>query len=1163
MKLRYIILLGLFLFFAFGCTFKKPVYYGCCTVDSTDPTNPQCTGLSRTDSSVVRFVGSNFCDSTNQTCNVTLQLLTGSDRSEFSAVLPYCTQASSSCINGDCTAQVCGIYKYDPSARLSYSDSQRFSSDPSSTRIFGDAPPSGLFGRSCLLIDASSDLDSFMKNSKGSFINSFRFGFGSDFAEFEKFRYQFPSSDAFCNINPDLSAKDRYQNFMLSPEDSIQGRFTLNEILGPTSTYLFCPKEENSPFFSTTFSSGDYPTYKYRSVTYAQFAVNYSGEYRSPSGGSSYAYENLTVNRTGTYQFSEFDKKFYQANLPLVYYGQIRDSYLGSSSIPAAAPFECSSALDCKSSLCNYQDYYRGVCRTTGGNWVDCGCDTQSLQCLGINSSMNFSLGTPNNPQVVQDYIDAYLENGTQFYTKEDLGVYVVQARIDPDCDSGVLDGIDPSDCSDNGETCLNYGGQVINASPNFPSGVRFFGETKDGYIGYSLMREDEFLQTNFAANCNLRAGVDYNIVEATGFEGPIREDGMNQNDVNAIMATGAIFHGPSSIPRAQGYFMSQPPRCVSVGDEGRADLGYYTYVPYYIMIRSAGSCQINSRSLPTSYGFGWCEGCSYSSIAKQTITTNLSRNYSTLAQSSPIYSNRNQSDYVCSLNESAIISNFGESAFNPTPIFSPQNLVSLPINSTLNQEVSDIFNNRFRSTRLTCPMINQVDNPTHSFEFNSFNSYPDAAYINLKQKQFLDQGILPVLDLSDNSNWYSNGSLALQNGITNDAPSILIISNFTITSPLDVILSRVNSAKEVCPKCMISLRVAHSGEHGASASIRWALDRVAVDRLNTSATSLFDKVDVISYQFFPDELLSERSSLCSAPAATRNEEVFAFMENMSKTYLYRYSSASEQKFKLSLIPEFNFRSSCLDSNETLSLYSYLFSKSERLSKSGLIGIIYSAPANEIHSSGSFTDQYCALSVGSKNLHLADPVSVFTQKFATENVSCVPCSEFDILSGKCSRSCSNGVLCGFSPDEERRYLRDSSLPLLPDGSPAVKCPPSTIADPCVPCSARTETASCNFYLNDGSTFSQNFPINQLNELTSDVIGALPPQYKCCLQDSRNQNYTFVSAVDSARSSAPILFSRSNDPRQDCGVPQLSSIGPDLCGSDTPFRNYRLECIVTR
>jgi hypothetical protein len=85
----------------------------------------------------------------------------------------------------------------------------------------------------------------------------------------------------------------------------------------------------------------------------------------------------------------------------------------------------------------------------------------------------------------------------------------------------------------------------------------------------------------------------------------------------------------------------------------------------------------------------------------------------------------------------------------------------------------------------------------------------------------------------------------------------------------------------------------------------------------------------------------------------------------------------------------------------------------------------------------------------------------------------------------------------------------------------------------------------------------------LNELTSDVIAALPAQYKCCLQDSRNQNYTFVSAVDSARSSAPILFSRSNDPRQDCGVPQLSSIGPDLCGSDTPFRNYRLECSVTR
>ncbi|MBI5222950.1 hypothetical protein HY990_00860 [Candidatus Micrarchaeota archaeon] len=1149
MKNRNLILI-LFLLLVFsGCTLRKPVSYGCCVVDESAAT-PSCTRLRDSSPSLVSLVSTNLCQMDNGLCNVTLRLTFSDDPSAArteTAIIPICTNTTSKCVSGDCTAMVCGPFKYDPSPTPSFSDTSRATS--SSASLASDSSYSlGLYNKTCRLVDAGSTLDNFFTNTKGSFVNTFRFGFGSSFSEFDAYRYLFPTSDFFCSVNPDDNAKDRYMNYMMSPLD-FQDYMRSALAIKPqdrASAGNFCPVNSVSPFFSTTYFNSPFPNYMRNFVSRQRYIYNTTITTLPPSGGSgSSSFEqNYSFTKIESYNFTQLDKKFYGGTLPLIYSTALE----GFDSINRAAPFECESPTQCMSGLCNYEDYRRSICKI-GSTWVECGCDKNARKCVSQTSIYNRTIAgaIPNTAAALQTYVDAYQDRGALYKTQVIYNATVHYARIDPDCSSGVVRKIDPQNCGDRGETCFDMGSSQVPDSPIFPSSVQFFGEVREGYIGYSFLSRDDFEKTDLVRNCHLEPGRDYIV---SGSSGPPAVDPteLTSEEVTAVTATGAIFRPPSPIPERIGYQLGRRPHCATL-DEGPDDLGLYTYVSEAILVRSAGDCELDGNThMPITKTFGWCEGCTFSNIAKQVLLSNDTKPYVPLVD---IKSPREGA----ALNLTAPVCNFAK---NPVAI---SDLLSYPYNTTITGGGSSPFDPYLSPvipSDITCPGYETTINTRQS---NFTLTSVDSVYLGQKEAEFFREGTLPVLDLSDSSNWDSQNNLTITQSLIDRGPAVIIVSKiatYPSSGYLDTLGDRLSNIRAVCKNCLTSVELSLPFTSESTASGRYFGDFFILDALNRSA--VFDNIDVISYDYYPTELIRDHTTFCTGSSLIRNQLLVDSIANFSSTMLRRYAP----KYKLSLIPTFYFSSSCLNDGNVSLVFNYLLKNQKTLSRSGLIGIIYTGDASTYYDSGGHsTDAFCSIDKGAKNMLSSEPLTVYSKLQTTPagNLTCQVCSDADLALGRCNPICDNGVRCtnpdsGFLTDEAFRLhlSRGSDVPL--------KCPSNSIPEPCTPCSARTERMSCDFFLADGSSYSQTYNLRDLSAATPDIISSIPSPYKCCVSDpGRPTNYTFNKQTTVDHTVAPIIFSRAGDPRQDCGVSDLSLLTPQMCGADAPFKNYRLRCRI--
>src|SRR3989338_6819699 len=105
------------------------------------------------------------------------------------------------------------------------------------------------------------NLSTVFSNTRGSFINSFRFGVGKTFEDFERYRQLFPFSDAYCNANP-MGTKDRFSNYLKTPGEEI------DDVLAQFDDLLYCPTERfRSPFRNDLFgSTSEPPNYNFETV---------------------------------------------------------------------------------------------------------------------------------------------------------------------------------------------------------------------------------------------------------------------------------------------------------------------------------------------------------------------------------------------------------------------------------------------------------------------------------------------------------------------------------------------------------------------------------------------------------------------------------------------------------------------------------------------------------------------------------------------------------------------------------------------------------------------------------------------------------------------------------------------------------------------------------
>ena len=263
-----------------------------------------------------------------------------------------------------------------------------------------------------------------MKNSKSQ-INVFRMGVGGSFDEYDQYRYFFPLSDKYCNLNPPQNAGDyrvdRYMNYLDASGNAY------DPITGITSD---CAADGSvpAPLQYTDSFSGRWSTFYVNipGVTTNTYSVNYNAKLPDSSSYKTTYFFRWDFNATydsddgGFYEYSAspggppnqqdhifktVDDGYYRKMLSIAHASTIYDT---GNTGTTRAPFECDmSANDCYSASCDSSVYSRGVLLTQPATGLtaqevvaDCneGTDEAGLTRVICGPTKNVTIETSPNP---------------------------------------------------------------------------------------------------------------------------------------------------------------------------------------------------------------------------------------------------------------------------------------------------------------------------------------------------------------------------------------------------------------------------------------------------------------------------------------------------------------------------------------------------------------------------------------------------------------------------------------------------------------------------------------------------------------------------------------------------------------------------------------------
>lgn len=443
MKKLLIVSLVVVTLFLFGCGFlelKPSIKLGCCNLKAKGyPLTPadaivgtDCEMVGEVSENISRTVRINDCDFENlTTCNVTVYKIDGTMLTTKDAdgadvpdykMISVCSNRETQCIQSNCTAMVCGPFMYDPTPLPGFGDLMQSTEDmaeegdPEGPPIKKGVTATQLFNSECRFFSMDTKLKRVFDNAKGSNMNIFRFGIGSSFVDYQHYKYLFPFSDLYANINPVIGGvKDRYVNYLLTPaEYELKKAGALPEL--PSTELVerdFCPSTLQSPFLGSQYGN-----------------VDLFPNYRSNETDES---DNIIPE--------ELNKNFYVNFLRFTYRQEIQTGMVNDP--PTPAQYECEMASDCYSSYCNIQDYWRGVCQKVDGSWVECGCNPYAQKCRGVET--HFDTATWSDAAKVGDLVTLYNDDpSTNAYLRIDkLKIKVRSVALNPDCDLSQTGGLD------------------------------------------------------------------------------------------------------------------------------------------------------------------------------------------------------------------------------------------------------------------------------------------------------------------------------------------------------------------------------------------------------------------------------------------------------------------------------------------------------------------------------------------------------------------------------------------------------------------------------------------------------------------------------------------------------------------------------------------------
>lgn len=239
------VLLGvsvLFLFLLFGCA--TPKYQFCCAYEQAFPEDPNdavCWGFD--EEGVEQELPVMFCDEDDYSCTIL------NDEGEEEEI-PVCAYMETVPCETSCAGVFCGQFFYDPRPSMglvpdNQSHSRNFDGDEGRTGSDIE-DPIGMWNAQCKVEQMTPVFIRQVDNSDNIVLNTFRFGIGDSFEDFEEAQYYFPLTDEGCYLNSRGSV-DRYVVYAIP--NSVDGSGALCTYSGGSHTYT-CSKDSGIESYS-------------------------------------------------------------------------------------------------------------------------------------------------------------------------------------------------------------------------------------------------------------------------------------------------------------------------------------------------------------------------------------------------------------------------------------------------------------------------------------------------------------------------------------------------------------------------------------------------------------------------------------------------------------------------------------------------------------------------------------------------------------------------------------------------------------------------------------------------------------------------------------------------------------------------------------------------
>ncbi|MGV8084888.1 MAG: hypothetical protein ACP5N9_01400 [Candidatus Bilamarchaeum sp.] len=592
-------------------------------------------------------------------------------------------------------------------------------------------------------------------------------------------------------------------------------------------------------------------------------------------------------------------------------------------------------------------------------------------------------------------------------------------------------------------------------------------------------------------------------------------------------------------------------------------------YTPGTNMIGSAGGCAIDNETyLPIIRTYGWCESCSQATLAYQKLTA----------------ANPYQPAYITTP-QNPTTANNRESLCTNTPFaISTSRTDSSGMLTYDTTWVPNIFceNNRVADIKDFNGQILANGTPRTS---------PNAATIKQRLGTYMKQGVMPVLDLTDSSNW----NLTYQNGTVSDGifttpvysnysrydfeslfgsmgTLVVIVDNVSGTANAQKVSQIINRSALLKQKCYGCLSAIHINNPANESEFRTSIDSVL-----TNPIANFN-IDLITYDYQISTHDPQFSSI--SDPQLRSQTITNQITEISRTALL----ARRKSTMLVGLNLGNGGSMWNNRSNDEILFGTILGNENKLVTAGLIGIIYSpVRANASSSNGIINvennlgianDKFCALEKGVERLSSQSEISVFSKIASVNQVNCTQMTEIErslrLGTTVDPMLCDNGVRCtlqlGIRAENAKcpdNTIVDLAAPSATIGEGGIINP--SIEHTCRLCNETSGSYTCTYDYSNGTTSTITGRINTLSSDTQmEIIAGLPKPNKCCLEDQSGIRYSYGQKTQQASSSRPIVYPKDGNPNTDCGFGSAADIAQigNFCGIRLPVADYKINCTVS-